>query len=199
MCGRSWTGMGRQRRYRDASRRVGARAHRRFQWRRHEVVWHNPTTNGIDIWKINSGQWAGSVDVGTHPVGYRPALAGDFNGDGTSDIAWHNAATGTSTFGKCRTVSGRECVRRFASRRVAAARCGRLQQGRHQRHRWYNPATNQIDVWLMHDGHWAGSVDVGTHPAGWVAVGIGDFDRNGVNDVMWFNPVTGQIDNWMLA
>ena len=30
-------------------------------------------------------------------------------------------------------------------------------------------------------------------------VGIGDFDHNGINDIMWRDTNTGHIDNWMLA
>ena len=36
-------------------------------------------------------------------------------------------------------------------------------------------------------------------PAGAVAVGVGDFDHNGVGDIMWRDTGTGQIENWMLA
>jgi hypothetical protein len=46
------------------------------------------TTGDVDIWKISNGQWAGSVDDGPHPAGWQPLGAGDFNLDGTSDIAW---------------------------------------------------------------------------------------------------------------
>ena len=45
-------------------------------------------------WTISNGQWAGSTDVGLHPAGYQPTLIGDFNGDGTKDIAWYNASNG---------------------------------------------------------------------------------------------------------
>jgi len=41
--------------------------------------------------------------------------------------------------------------------------------------------------------------DVGSHPGGWTAVGVGDFDHNGVSDIMWRDTATGFIDNWMLA
>jgi hypothetical protein len=32
-----------------------------------------------------------------------------------------------------------------------------------------------------------------------VAVGVGDFDHNGVADVAWHDTGTNRIDNWMLA
>ena len=51
---------------------------------------------------------------------------------------------------------------------------------------------------MPQNGQWVGSVDIGTHPAGWTAVGAGDFDGDGVNDIMWFNRSTGHIENWIL-
>jgi hypothetical protein len=42
---------------------------------------------------VSNGQWAGSVDVGSHPAGWQPLGAADFNRDGTSDIAWYNQTT----------------------------------------------------------------------------------------------------------
>ena len=57
------------------------------------MLWFNPTTRDVDLWKISNGQWAGSVSIGPHPAGWQPALSGDFNGDGTSDVPWHNPAT----------------------------------------------------------------------------------------------------------
>jgi len=38
-----------------------------------------------------------------------------------------------------------------------------------------------------------------TGDAGSVAVGVGDFDHNGVSDIMWRDTSTSQIDNWLLA
>ena len=91
-----------------------------------------PSTSG----RSQDGQWAGSVDVGSHPAGYQPALTGDFNGDGTSDIAWYNAATRRHRhLEDVEWPVGRQRRRRLASRRLAAARRRGLQSRRHQRHR----------------------------------------------------------------
>lgn len=64
---------------------------------------------------------------------------------------------------------------------------------------WYNAATGDAEVWKIADGQWAGSVDVGSHPAGSVAIGVGDFDHNGAADIMWRDTATGHIENWLLA
>ena len=41
-----------------------------------------------------NGHWNASSDVGSHPAGWAPSGIGDFNDDGSSDIAWYNSATG---------------------------------------------------------------------------------------------------------
>ena len=63
---------------------------------------------------------------------------------------------------------------------------------------WYNPATGGLDLWKMANGQWAGSVDLGTHPAGYQISGIGDFNKDGTSDVLWFNPATRDTDIWSL-
>jgi len=47
--------------------------------------------------------------------------------------------------------------------------------------------------------HWASSIDVGAHPAGWSPAGIGDFNHDATSDLAWLNPTTGDVDIWELA
>jgi hypothetical protein len=35
---------------------------------------------------------------------------------------------------------------------------------------WVDPATNAVDVWFVSNGQWAGSVNPGAHPAGWMVI-----------------------------
>ena len=57
-----------------------------------DVLWYNPSTGDVDLWKIIDGHWAGSDTIGLHPGGWAPAGAGDFNHDGIADVLWGNAA-----------------------------------------------------------------------------------------------------------
>jgi len=36
----------------------------------------------------DNGQWAGSIDLGTHPGNFQIAGAGDFNGAGSAGVLW---------------------------------------------------------------------------------------------------------------
>ena len=51
----------------------------------------------------------------------------------------------------------------------------------------------------MQDSHWAGSVDIGSHPPGWQPIGIGDSDGNGIADVWWRQGTSTHVEMWMLS
>ncbi len=119
-----------------------------------DIVWHNALKgNSIDAWKIANAQWAGSVDVGPHTLGWQPAGYGDLNGDGTNDLLWHNPTTGNVDLWKL--VNGQWA--------------GSVDIGPHPLNgtsdiAWHNAATGNVDIWKIVNAHWAGSVDVGAHP-----------------------------------
>lgn len=48
---------------------------------------------------------------------------------------------------------------------------------------WYDASTGDADEWLINNGKWAGSIDLGTH-SGNVA-GVGDFTGMGTSDILW--------------
>ena len=47
--------------------------------------------------------------------------------------------------------------------------------------------------------HWAASVIVGAHPAGWLPSTTGDFNHDATSDLVWYNATTRNVDLWKLA
>jgi len=47
--------------------------------------------------------------------------------------------------------------------------------------------------------HWSASVDVGTHPGGWLPSATGDFNQDATSDLVWYNATTRNVDLWKLA
>jgi len=144
--------------------------------------------------------WMKSVGFAPHPAGWSPAGTGDFNADGTSDVAWYNSSTGNIDIWK------------FANDQWEASVDAGSHPGGYQpvsfvdfNHDntsdvlWFNPTTGHVDLWKIADGQWAGSVDVGTHPTGWQPAGFGDFNGDGTSDIAWYNPTTNAIDIWKIV
>jgi Ca2+-binding RTX toxin-like protein len=52
---------------------------------------------------------------------------------------------------------------------------------------------------LARQVHWMASVDVGTHPAGWLPTSTADFNHDGMNDLLWYNAATRHLDLWKLG
>jgi hypothetical protein len=55
------------------------------------VLWYDPTNGNADEWVLdNNGQWATSINLGSHPGNFQIAGTGSFvNGNSTSDVLWH--------------------------------------------------------------------------------------------------------------
>jgi subtilisin-like proprotein convertase family protein len=164
-----------------------------------DLAWFNAATGNLDLWKLDDGGWAGSVDTGYHPAGWVPVGLGDFTGDGASDAAWYNPET--NAVDVWNLADGRW---------MASIDIGSHPAGWHPIASddfngdglgdvaWFNPETNNLEIWMLENGRWSASVDVGSHPAGWQPIGTGDFNGDGMRDIAWFNPETSNLDIWML-
>ena len=90
----------------------------------------------VELWKISNGQWAGSVDIGTHPAGYQPARRRRLQRrrHQRRALVQPDHRRGRHLEDLERPV-GRQRRHRHASGRLPARARRRLQRRRHQRHR----------------------------------------------------------------
>jgi hypothetical protein len=153
-----------------------------------------------DVTILPAPDWTRSVDVGPHPAGWEPSGIGDFNADGTSDLAWFNAASGHLDVWQL--ANGQWS----ASPGVGIHPAGYLPVGFGDFNHdgtsdvlWFNATTRDVDLWKVANGQWAGSVDIGTHPAGYAPVLTGDFNGDGTSDVLWFDAATRDVDLWKIS
>jgi hypothetical protein len=58
--------------------------------------------------------------------------------------------------------------------------------------------TGDVELWLLPNGHWSGSVDLGQHPTGWAPAGIGDFNHDGNADI-WRDAAGTHVEGWLLS
>jgi uncharacterized repeat protein (TIGR03803 family) len=127
-------------------------------------------------------------------------VAGDFNGDGKSDILWRQSTTGQVG------IWLMDGFVPFDSRPISAENPNWRVVGiadfdgdGRADILWHQPTTGENSIWLMNgltmtDGH----AIPATAPS-WMVVGVGDFDRDGRADILWRDSATGVAAVWLMA
>jgi hypothetical protein len=154
-----------------------------------DILWYNDQTGDTSDWEISNGQWAASEDIGAHPgSGWQIAGVGNFFGTGLDDVLWYNVGSGQTDVWEIQNgqwagstslgthPAGYEVVGigNFAGN--ANGTTGVL---------FYNQNTGDLDEWLIANGKWAGSIDLGVHPGSYQVAGVGAFTSNNTTDVLF--------------
>lgn len=167
-----------------------------------DILWRNPTTGQVDEWHMASGTWAGSIDLGSHGPDWKVIGTLDLTNDGTSDVLWRNSTTGQIDEW---VMAGGQWSRlidlgsRGADWQVIGTGSSWANGVAYGEIFFRNVSTGRIDEWVIKDGHWMQSVDLGSRSADWQIAAAGDFNRDGSDDVLWRNSVTGQVDEWVMS
>ena len=143
---------------------------------------------------------AGSVTSSTAGLTIvQPAFAGDFSGDGKSDLLWQNSANGDRYIwlmnGNNLTASVYLGNPGTAWRIVGTADFNT--DGKNDLI-WQNVLTGERYVWLMNGTSFIANVFLDVVPTQWQIVGTGDFNGDGKTDLLWQNTATGERYVWYM-
>src|SRR5215475_12870117 len=182
-----------------------------------DVLWFNTNTEALDVWLLDGQSHVIAFPGLTAACGsvcspsWQVFGVGDFNGDGFADVLWFNTNTGALDVwlldGRGNVIAipgltagcGSGCSPPW---RVVAV--GDFNGDGFADVLWFNTDTGALDVWLL-DGQGnvvafpalSAGCGSGCSPP-WQVVGAGDFNGDGLADVLWFNTDTGALDVWLL-
>jgi len=122
-------------------------------------------------------------------TGWNAISAGDFNGDGNSDILWQNSTTGAIDVSLMNGASGTPTSVGTADAGFTAIGTGDFNGDGKSDILFYNSTTHQADIWLMNGTTKvadSGPINAPTTPAvTYTLTGAEDVNKDGFSDLVW--------------
>jgi hypothetical protein len=184
-----------------------------------DILWYNASTGESQIWLMSGSSRIGRATVSD---GARAALIGppwrivgsrDFNGDGQTDLLWHNSATGETQLwhmnrqmlvGRA-TVLAENGTPALVGLPWSIVGANDVNADANPDIIWHNASTGETQVWLMKGFRLLGRrtvVGEDGRPAlvgaPWSIVGTNDMSRDKETDILWHNASTGETQIWQM-
>ncbi|MGQ8901389.1 tyrosinase family protein, partial [Bacillus sp. TSA_111.2] len=184
------------------------------------IMWHNSDTNETQIWfmddhKIISRETVLREKDSPIFVGLPWSIVGtsDMNGNGKSDIVWHNSDTNETQIWFMNdhkiisraTVLGENGSPFFVGAPWSIVGTSDMNGNGKSDIVWHNSDTNETQIWFM-DGYRIISRETVLGENGspffvgapWSIVGTSDMNGNGKSDVVWHNSDTNETQIWFM-
>jgi len=123
----------------------------------------------------------------------------DFDGNGKSDVFWHNGANGmTSVWLKFIGTFVTAATATVPDVHWAPVAFGDFDGDTHSDIFWYNAFTGETAIWFMNGSTVRSSERSLTVPPLWQVAASADFDHDGKADLFWRNSTTGETSVWLM-
>ena len=178
------------------------------------LLLQNATTGQLEIATNLAGTPAAPIAItGATPglvtattfTGWTAITAGDFNGDGASDVLLQQGAGGPVEIAFMNTIAGQQpgtvdqisAVTSPSGGNWNVVSSGDFNGDGNSDILWQNSTTGALDISLM-NGATGTPTSVGTDPTGFTAIGTGDFNGDGKSDILFYDSATSQAEIWLM-
>lgn len=166
-----------------------------------DLFWYNIDTGATSVWHMNGTQ---IVSVGSPPgladLSFSPGSAGDYNGDGKTDLMWRSQSKGQSRIwlldGETRSASS--AIPNIDSNWEVEG-SGDFDGDGKDDLMWRHSTMGQNRAWLLNG---TSRKDSSALPnlldTNWIVGGIGDFDGDNKDDILWRNTQLPRNRIWLM-
>ena len=170
-----------------------------------DVLLHNQSTGEVGAWLLQPG----GAPNGWKSMGAAPASAwkvvgvGDFDGNGLADVLLHNQSSGEVGAWLLQSggaPNGWKTMGAAPASTWTVVGVGDFDGNELSDVLLHNQTSGEVGAWLLQGGGAAnGWKTMGAAPAKtWKVAGVGDFDGNGLSDVLLHNQSSGEVGAWLL-
>ena len=161
-----------------------------------DIFLRNTSSGATTIWFMNGSTVLSTANLPAPATSWTPSAFGDLNGDGRSDIVWHNPS-GANVVWLMNGASPTELATSSNTAGLALTASGDFNGDGRVDLFWRNQSTGANQIWYM-NGATASITTVATIPSNWQLAAAGDFDADGRDGVMWRDPSTFKNALWLL-
>jgi len=159
-----------------------------------DLLWRD-TSGNLYMWFMNGLTISSSAALGNVPNTWTVMGTADMNGDGNGDILWQDSSGDVAIWFmngsqiSSSTILG--TVPPSSNWSIVWATVGTIL--------WKNTSADPYtySVWLV-NGSTTQSAGIGSVPSNWVVQGMGDFNGDGVPDILWRDSTAGTVAIWLL-
>jgi hypothetical protein len=168
-----------------------------------DVLWHHATSGWTAIWLMDGATITSIESPGmVSDPNWEIKGIGDFNGDGKTDVLWQHAVSGWTAIWLMNgtAVSSVESPALVADPNWRVKGIGDFDGDGKADVLWHHATSGQMAIWFM-DGVQISSVkspDVVVNDLNWQIKGLGDFNGDGMADILWHHAITGWTSIWLM-
>ncbi len=159
--------------------------------------------SGVDTsyWALDGAQRIAVQSLTSPGAAWSLGAAADFDGDGHTDLVYHNNATGASQIWR---HNGTTVIQQIDLPVVANTAWRIVGTGDFNHDGkfdlvWRNSTTGQNTLWLMNGTTLSAFRALpSTADLNWAVAGVSDFDHDGIDDIVWRNKVSGKNTLWLM-
>jgi hypothetical protein len=157
-----------------------------------DMLWRDMSGN-VAMWLMNGATVSSTPSLGNVPTTWTVHGTGDFNGDGIGDLLWQDSSGDVAIW----FMNGSQIVSSTDLGTVPTSTWSIVGSDMYGDILWVDTSSN-YSIWQVAGGQVAASAGFGNVPGNWQFMGFGDFDGDGVFDILWRDNNTGTVAIWFL-
>jgi hypothetical protein len=156
-----------------------------------DLLWRD-TSGNLYMWFMNGIALTASASLGNVPNIWTVMGTADMNGDGIGDLLWQDTAGDVAIW----FMNGSQTSSTASLGAVPPASGWTIAQESTGTIVWQNNS-GALALWLV-NGSTVQSSTLGTVPGNWLVQGMGDFNGDGIPDILWRDNTSGTVAIWFL-